>query len=82
MLRDDVVDVALDAPAALDAVVKAKAVGQYLPMYAIAGNRDMYKPRPVNQTPRSLYNVIRMWAFLSRFRRNVTTGALQVDSTR
>ena len=23
-----------------------------------------------------------MWAFLSRFRRNVTTGALQVDSSR
>ena len=23
-----------------------------------------------------------MWAFLSRFRRDVTTGALQVDATR
>ena len=122
-------------------------------MYAIAGNRDMYKPLPVNPTPRSFYNVIRafaqlnditvpdgpdlavnemfgltldgpgwselagrramvgtlsnrqgvmiklvaldpyghwnfkpaaedMWAFLSRFRRNVTTGALLVDATR
>ena len=140
-------------PALLDAAVKAKTGGQYLPMYAIAGNRDMYKPLPVNQTPRSFYTVIRafallnditvpdapdlgvnemfglkldgpgwselagrramvgtlsnrqgvmikltaldpyghwnfkpaaedMWAFLSRFRRNLTTGALQVDSTR
>ena len=122
-------------------------------MYAIAGNRDMYKPLPVNQTPRSFYTVIRafalvndiavpdgpdlavnemfglkldgpgwselagrramvgtlsnrqgvmiklvaldpyghwnfkpaaedMWAFLSRFRRDVTTGALRVESTR
>jgi poly(3-hydroxybutyrate) depolymerase len=140
-------------PPLLEAATKAKTAGQYLPMYAIAGNRDMYKPLPVNQTPRSFYNVIRafalvnditvsggpdlavnemfglklegpgwselagrramvgtlsnrqgvmiklvaldpyghwnfkpaaedMWAFLSRFRRNVTTGALQVDSTR
>ena len=139
-------------PPLLDAATKAKAIGQYLPMYAIAGNRDMYKPLPVNQTPRSFYNVIRafallnditvpdgpdlavnemfglkldgpgwselagrramvgtlsnrqgvmiklvaldpyghwnfkpaaedMWAFLSRFRRNVTTGALLVDAT-
>jgi poly(3-hydroxybutyrate) depolymerase len=140
-------------PALLDAAVKAKTGGQYLPMYAIAGNRDMYKPLPVNQTPRSFYTVIRafallnditvadapdlgvnemfglkldgpgwsqlagrralvgtlsnrqgvmiklvaldpyghwnfkpaaedMWAFLSRFRRNLTTDAPQVDSTR
>jgi hypothetical protein len=140
-------------PPLLDAATKAKTPGQHLPMYAIAGNRDMYKPLPVNQTPRSFYTVIRafallnditvpdrpdlalnemfglkldgpgwselagrramvgtlanqkgvmiklvaldpyghwnfkpaaedMWAFLSRFRRNVTTGALQVDSTR
>jgi hypothetical protein len=140
-------------PPLLDAATKAKNIGHYLPMYAIAGNRDMYKPLPVNQTPRSFYTVIRafallnditvpdvpdlavnelfglklegpgwselagrramigtlsnrqgvmlklvaldpyghwnfkpaaedMWAFLSRFRRNVTTGALQVDSTR
>ena len=131
--------------------MKAKAAGQYLPMYTIAGNRDMYKPLPVNQTPRSFYNVIRAFALLngitgptpgsrgqrdvrakarwtwleqtrrpprhgrkrsnhqgvmiqlvaldpyghwnfkpaaeecdvlSRFRRNVTTGALQVESTR
>ena len=122
-------------------------------MYAIAGDRDMYKPLPVNDTPRSFYNVIRafalvndievpetadlalnpmfgltleaagasdlggrramigrrsnrlgvmiklvaltpyghwnfkpaaedMWAFLSRFRRNIATGALQVDPQR
>ncbi len=44
-------------PPLLDAATKAKANGQYLPMYAIAGNRDMYKPLPVNQTPRSFYNV-------------------------
>ena len=140
-------------PTLFDAAAKAKTAGQYLPMYAIAGNRDMYKPLPVNPTPRSFYNVIRafaqlnditvpeapdlavnemfglkldgpgwnelagrramvgtlsnrqgvmiklvaldpyghwnfkpaaedMWAFLSRFRRDVTTGALQVDSTR
>jgi len=140
-------------PPLLDAATKAKASGQHLPMYAIAGNRDMYKPLPVNQTPRSFYNVIRafaqlneiavpdapdlaanemfglkldgpgwsqlagrramvgtlsnregaliklvaldpyghwnfkpaaedMWAFLSRFRRNVTTGALLVDPIR
>ncbi len=140
-------------PALLDAAVKAKTDGQYLPMYAIAGTRDMYKPLPVNPTPRSFYNVIRafallngipapdvpdlavnemfglkldgpgwseqagrramigtlsnskgvviklvaldpyghwnfkpaaedMWAFLSRFRRDVTTGALRVDPSR
>jgi poly(3-hydroxybutyrate) depolymerase len=140
-------------PPLLDAATKAKASGQHLPMYAIAGNRDMYKPLPVNQTPRSFYNVIRafallneiavpdgpdlasnemfglkldgpgwsqlagrramvgtlsngkvamiklvaldpyghwnfkpaaedMWAFLSRFRRDLTTGALQVDARR
>ena len=140
-------------PTLLDAAMKAKADGQYLPMYAIAGNHDMYKPLPVNSTPRSFYTVIRafaqldditvpeapdlainemfglkldgpgwselagrramigtlsnrqgvmiklvaldpyghwnfkpaaedMWAFLSRFRRNVTTGALQVESSR
>jgi poly(3-hydroxybutyrate) depolymerase len=140
-------------PALLDAATKAKSGGQYLPMYAIAGNRDMYKPLPVNQTPRSFYTVIRafavlnditvpdvpdlavnemfglklegpgwselggrramvgtlsngkgammklvaldpyghwnfkpaaedMWAFLSRFRRDLTTGGLQIESTR
>ena len=140
-------------PPLLDAAIKAKVAGQYLPLYAIAGNRDMYKPLPVNQTPRTFYNVIRafallngitvpdspdlavnemfglkldgpgwselagrramvgtlsnqqgvmiklvaldpyghwnfkpaaedMWAFLSRFRRDLTTGALQVDATR
>jgi hypothetical protein len=33
-------------------------------MYAIAGNRDMYKPLPVNQTPRSFYTVIRAFALV------------------
>jgi len=33
--------------------------GNYLPMYSIAGNHDMYKPLPVSDTPRSFYNVIR-----------------------
>ncbi len=51
-------------PALLDAAAKAKTAGQYLPMYAIAGNRDMYKPLPVNQTPRSFYTVIRAFALL------------------
>lgn len=31
-------------------------------MYSIAGTRDMYKPLPVNDTPRSFYNVIRAFA--------------------
>jgi len=140
-------------PTLPDAAAKGKSAGQYLPMYAIAGNRDMYKPLPVNQTPRSFYTVIRafallddinvpevpdlavnemfgvkldgpgwselagrramvgtlsnsqgamirlvaldpyghwnfkpaaddMWAFLSRFRRDVTTGALRIESPR
>ena len=140
-------------PPLLEAAAKAKGEGLYLPMYAIAGNRDMYKPLPVNDTPRSFYTVIRaftmlnditvpvapdlaanemfglklegpgwtelagrramvgtlsnrqgvmiklvgldpyghwnfkpaaedMWAFLSRFRRDVTTGALQVTPSR
>ena len=140
-------------PPLLDAAAKLKGLGTYLPMYAIAGNKDMYKPLPVNDTPRSFYNVIRafamiddiavpdapdlavnemfglkldgpgwselagrraligtlsngqgtmikvvaldpyghwnykpaaedMWAFLSRFRRNLTTGALQVVPAR
>ena len=34
-------------------------------MYAIAGNRDMYKPLPVNDTPRSFYTVIRAFALLN-----------------
>ena len=140
-------------PTLLDAAARAKSANQYLPMYAIAGNRDMYKPLPVNQTPRSFYTVIRafalldditvpevpdlavnemfglkldgsgwselggrramvgtlanrqgvmmklvaldpyghwnfkpaaedMWTFLSRFRRDLTTGALHVESVR
>jgi poly(3-hydroxybutyrate) depolymerase len=51
-------------PTLLDAAAKAKSAGQYLPMYAIAGNRDMYKPLPVNQTARSFYTVIRAFALL------------------
>jgi hypothetical protein len=51
-------------PTLLDAAAKAKSAGQYLPMYAIAGNHDMYKPLPVNQTPRSFYTVIRAFALL------------------
>jgi len=50
--------------ALIDAAKKIKANGNYLPVYAIAGNRDMYKPLPVNDTPRSFYNVIRAYAAL------------------
>jgi poly(3-hydroxybutyrate) depolymerase len=49
-------------PALLDAAATNKGQGKYLPMYAIAGNRDMYKPLPVNDTPRSFYTVIRAFA--------------------
>jgi poly(3-hydroxybutyrate) depolymerase len=52
-------------PTLLDAVAKAKGADRYLPMYAIAGNRDMYKPLPVNQTSRSFYTVIRAFAELN-----------------
>jgi pimeloyl-ACP methyl ester carboxylesterase len=51
-------------PTLLDAAAKAKSAGQYLPMYSVAGNHDMYKPLPVNQTPRSFYTVIRAFAQL------------------
>jgi predicted esterase len=51
-------------PTLLDAAAKAKTAEIYLPMYAIAGNHDMYKPLPVNQTPRSFYTVIRAFALL------------------
>jgi len=50
--------------ALIEAAKKTKANGNYLPMYAIAGNRDMYKPLPVNDTPRSFYSVIRAYAAL------------------
>jgi poly(3-hydroxybutyrate) depolymerase len=50
-------------PTLLDAA--AKGAGQYLPMYAIAGNHDMYKPLPVNPTPRSFYTVIRAFALVN-----------------
>jgi hypothetical protein len=52
-------------PALLDAAARNKGLGKYLPMYAIAGNKDMYKPLPVNDTPRSFYNVIRAFALLN-----------------
>jgi poly(3-hydroxybutyrate) depolymerase len=51
--------------ALIDAAKQARADGHYLPMYSIAGNRDMYKPLPVNDTPRSFYNVIRAYAWLN-----------------
>ena len=34
-------------------------------MYAIAGDRDINKPLPVNDTPRSFYNVIRAFALVN-----------------
>ena len=34
-------------------------------MYAIAGDRDMYKPLPVNDTPRSFYTVIRAFGLIN-----------------
>ena len=49
-------------PALLDAAAKNRGGGTYLPMYAIAGNKDMYKPLPVNDTQRSFYTVIRAFA--------------------
>jgi hypothetical protein len=52
-------------PALLDAAITAKGGGRYLPMYAIAGNTDMYKPLPVNATPRSFYTVIRAFALIN-----------------
>jgi hypothetical protein len=51
-------------PALLDAAQKAQATGLQLPMYAIAGTKDMYKPLPVNSTPRSFYSIIRAFALL------------------
>jgi len=49
-------------PALLDGAAKLKGTGKYLPAYAIAGNKDMYSPLPVNGTPRSFYNIIRAFA--------------------
>ena len=49
----------------LDAAKKMKASGRSLPMYSIAGSKDMYKPLPVNDTPRSFYNAIRSFALLN-----------------
>lgn len=48
----------------IDTAKKIKADGNYLPMYFIAGNRDQYKPLPVNDTPRSFYSAIRAYAAL------------------
>lgn len=50
--------------ALLEAAKKMKADGNYLPMYFVAGNHDMYKPLPVNDTPRSFYMAIRAYALL------------------
>ena len=36
-----------------------------LPMYAIAGDRDMYKPLPVNDTLRSFYTVVRAFGLVN-----------------
>jgi hypothetical protein len=52
-------------PTLLEAAQKAKGDGLYLPVYSIAGTKDMYKPLPVNATPRSFYNVIRAFAVLN-----------------
>lgn len=52
-------------PAVLDRAAQAKAAGHRLPMYAIAGTADQYRPLPVNDTPRSFYNVIRAFADLN-----------------
>src|SRR5205814_577751 len=51
-------------PALLEAAAKVKSAGRYLPAYAIAGNKDMYKPLPVTDTPRSFYTVIRAFAMV------------------
>jgi poly(3-hydroxybutyrate) depolymerase len=51
-------------PKLLDAAKKVKADGNYLPVYSIAGNHDMYKPLPVTDTPRSFYTAIRAFALL------------------
>jgi hypothetical protein len=51
-------------PALLDAAAKNKGLAKYLPVCAIAGDKDMYKPLPVNDTPRSFYTVIRAFAML------------------
>ena len=52
-------------PTLLEAAQKAKRDGTYMPVYSIAGTKDMYKPLPVNSTPRSFYNVIRAFALLN-----------------
>jgi hypothetical protein len=52
-------------PALLDAAARNKGLGRHLPMYAIAGDKDMYKPLPVNDTTRSFYAVIRAFAVIN-----------------
>jgi poly(3-hydroxybutyrate) depolymerase len=52
-------------PAVIELAAKAKAAGHRLPLYAIAGSRDEFRPLPVNETPRSFYNVIRSFADLN-----------------
>lgn len=48
----------------IDAAKNVKRDGNYLPMYFVAGTRDMYKPLPVNDTGRSVYSAIRAYALL------------------
>jgi poly(3-hydroxybutyrate) depolymerase len=52
-------------PALVDAADKLKGSGKHLPMYSIAGTHDMYKPLPVNDTPRSFYTVIRAFGLVN-----------------
>jgi len=52
-------------PTLMDAATKLKGSGNYLPVYSIAGTHDMYKPLPVNETPRSFYTVIRAFALVN-----------------
>ncbi len=52
-------------PALLESAIALKGSGKRLPMYAIAGTHDMYKPLPVNPTQRSFYSVIRAFAIVN-----------------
>src|SRR5262249_632197 len=49
----------------LETAEKLKDKGTFLPVYSIAGTKDMYKPLPVNDTPRSFYGVIRNFALVN-----------------
>jgi hypothetical protein len=50
---------------AVEAAQRVKGNGNYLPMFFIAGTRDMYKPIPVATTGRSLYSAIQAFALLN-----------------